>query len=62
MSFDQTAYINEYNKAAYEAITIRVPKGKKKLLKEYASKTGKSVNSIFIEAVELQCGIDLSKD
>lgn len=62
MAFDQVAYNNEYNKRAYEEIKIRVPKGKKNLLKEYAKKTGKSVNAIFIESVEAQHGIDLSKD
>ena len=35
-----------------ETINIRVPKGKKAIIKEYAEKRGESVNAFMIRAAE----------
>ena len=68
MAFDQTKYISEYVKANYDQVMIKVPKGKKAILKKLATDhnitddKGKiSVNRMVIEAVEEKYKIDLSK-
>lgn len=52
--------INEYNKANYERIYIRVPKTKKAILEELSRTTGKSINRLAIDALEKTYNIDLT--
>lgn len=68
MAFDQTKYIDEYVKENYDRVTIKIPKGKKALLKDLAVKhnitdaKGKiSVSRMIVEALEEKYGIDLGK-
>lgn len=62
MAFNPADYKMSFDKENYERIAFRVPKGKKAELVKYAEKTGKSVNAVIIEAIEQQCGLNLSKD
>lgn len=41
-----------YNKKAYDRIEIKVKKGRKKLIFDYAAKQGKSVNQFIVELVD----------
>lgn len=52
--------INEYNKDHYFKLAIRIPKSKRDELDVLSQKLGKSVNALFIEAVEAQYGIDIT--
>lgn len=68
MAFNQNKYINNYVKENYDRIEVRVPKGKRMILKKLATDhnitddKGKiSVGRMFIEAVEEKYRIDLSK-
>ena len=58
--FDQTKYINEYKKAHYATIKVNIPKDKKLILQELSKTTGKSINRLFIEAVEKVHNVDLT--
>lgn len=59
---DESKYkkTNEYNKDHYFKLAIRIPKSKRDALDELSQKLGKSINSLFIEAVEAQYGIDIT--
>ena len=48
--FNQIAYQNEYNKMNYDRIEIKVPKGKKAVIKEAAKAAGQSVNEFINQA------------
>lgn len=68
MAFNQIKYIDEYDKANYDRITIKVPKGKKALIKKMAQENNftddkgrVSVNRMIVEAIETTYHIDLSK-
>lgn len=68
MAFDQTKYINDYVKENYDRIEIRVPKGKREILKKLAKEhnitddKGKvSVGRMMVEAIEEKYGVDLSR-
>lgn len=50
--FNQIAYQNEYNKLNYDRIEIKVPKGKKAVIKEAATAAGQSLNEFITQAVE----------
>ena len=41
--------VQKYCKANYDNITVRVPKGKREVYKEYAESQGKSLNALIIE-------------
>lgn len=41
-----------YNKKAYDRIEIKVKKGRKNLIFEYAAKRGKSVNQFIVELID----------
>ncbi len=41
-----------YNKKAYDRIEIKVKKGRKRLVFEYAAKHGKSVNQFIVELID----------
>lgn len=61
MSFDQSKYIQEFVKESYDRIVVQVPKGKRVLVKEAASKLGLSMNQAVVEAIEQTYGLDLSR-
>lgn len=68
MAFNQNQYVSEYVKANYDQVMVKVPKGKKAILKQLAQDNhitddkGKiSVNRMIIEALEEKYHIDLSK-
>ena len=41
-----------YNKKAYDRIDVIVPKGKRKLIQEFAKKQGLSTNKFINEAID----------
>ncbi len=41
-----------YNKKAYDRIEIKVKKGRKKIIFDYAQKEGKSVNQFIVELID----------
>lgn len=41
-----------YNKKAYDRIEIKVRKGRKKLIFDYAAEQGKSVNQFIVELID----------
>ena len=48
----QYVSLEEYRKTKYEDLRIRVPKGKKEEIKDFVSKTGKSLNAFVNEAID----------
>ena len=50
--FNQIAYQNEYNKLNYDRIEIKVPKGKKAVIKGAATAAGQSVNEFINQAID----------
>ncbi len=48
----QHVSLEEYRKTKYEDLRIRVPKGKKEEIKDFVSKTGKSLNAFVNEAID----------
>ena len=60
MAFDANQYKNQFNKDTYANFKIRVPKSKKQVIDNLAQSTGKSINRLFIEAVEKVYHIDLT--
>lgn len=54
--FNQIAYQNEYNKKNYDRIEIKVPKGKKAVIKEAAKVAGQSVNEFINQAIDERMG------
>lgn len=61
MAFDQNKYITEFKRDNYDAVTFLIPKGKKKVLKDYAQKQGLSVSQVVVRALEEQYRLDLGK-
>ena len=53
---NQIAYQNEYNKLNYDRIEIKVPKGKKAVIKEAAKAAGQSVNEFISQAIDEKMG------
>ena len=47
-----------YNKKAYDRISLVVPKGKRQVIKDFAQKQGKSLNSFICEAIEAKMHIN----
>ena len=43
-----------YNKKKYDRINVVVPKGKRQLIAEFASKHGKSMNKFICDAIDAQ--------
>ena len=41
-----------YNKKAYDRIDVIVPKGKRKVIKDFAQKQGKSTNRFINDAID----------
>ena len=50
--FNQIAYQNEFNKRNYDRIEIKVPKGKKAVIKAAATEAGQSVNEFISQAID----------
>lgn len=50
--FNQIAYQNEFNKRNYDRIEIKVPKGKKAVIKAAATAAGQSVNEFIAKAID----------
>ena len=48
----QKRAVAKFNKANYEAITIRVKKGQKESISAHAEATGESLNAFIIRAIE----------
>lgn len=42
----------KYNEKAYDRIELKVPKGKKAVIKDFAEKQNKSVNGFVNEAID----------
>ena len=53
--------LEEYRKTKYEDLRIRVPKGKKEIIKEYVKSTGESLNSFVNNAIDEKIERDKSK-
>ena len=62
MAFDKQKYDNEFIKTNYDNIVLRLPKGKREVVKKAAANHGKSVNTFIVDALESCYHIDLSKD
>ena len=58
--FDATKYKTQYNKEKYYNAKIKIPKEKKEVLDALVETTGKSINRLFVEAVEKQHNVDLT--
>lgn len=50
--FDPTAYKTEYNRQAYDQITLRVPKGERERIARTAAERGLSVNEYIRSLIE----------
>lgn len=61
MAFDQTKYIDDYKKQNYDRMTFFVPKGKGKVIKDYAKSLGLSPSQVIIRALENQYSLDMAK-
>ena len=54
--FNQIAYQNEFNKRNYDRIEIKVPKGRKAVIKAAATAAGQSVNEFIAKAIDERMG------
>jgi len=45
-------YNNDYNKKAYDRISLMVPKGKKELIQQKANECGESANAFINRAID----------
>ena len=50
--FNQIAYQNEFNKRNYDRIEIKVPKGRKAVIKAAATAAGQSVNEFIAKSID----------
>ena len=50
--------VQKYCKANYDNITVRVPKGKREVYKEYAESQGKSLNALIVELLDREMSRD----
>ena len=69
MAFDQNKYIDEYVNNNYDRVVIKIPKGKRDIIKKIATERnitddkGKvSVTRMIVEAIEEKYGVDLGKE
>lgn len=53
--FDQIAYISAYNEATYDRLTLRIPKGQKKVIQDRAAEKGMSVNAYIADLIKKDC-------
>lgn len=61
MAFDSNKYITSYTKENYDRISILVPKGCGKVIKDEAKFRGISVTKYIVHALEECYFLDLSK-
>ena len=54
----QQKAVKKYMKANYDEIKVRVPKGKKQIIKDFAESKGKSVNGFINEAIDKEMNSD----
>lgn len=47
------SYNNEYNKGAYDRISLMLPKGKKEEIQQRTAGSGESVNAFIKRAIDL---------
>lgn len=52
MAFDANAYKSEFNRQAYDQITLRVPKGERDKIAKQAAGRGLSLNQYIISLIE----------
>jgi predicted HicB family RNase H-like nuclease len=52
---------DKYNKAKYEDLRVRVPRGKKEIIQSHAQAQGKSVNGFINEAIDEKMQRDIKK-
>ena len=57
--FNQKEYEARFKKENYDQLKLDIPKGNKRLLKEYAESNGLSMADLIVAAVKRQYGIDL---
>lgn len=51
-------YNNEFNRQAYDRVSLILPKGTKEEIKEHAESRGESLNSFIKRAIENQIQLD----
>ncbi len=61
MAFDKNSYGNEFKRQNYDRVTVLLPKGKAKTLKDEAATREKSTSQFIVEAIEHCYKLDLSK-
>lgn len=61
MAFDQNRYISDFKRENYDQMAFLVPKGRRKIIKDYASKQGLSVSQLVVRALEECYKLDLSR-
>ena len=47
------SYNNDYNKGAYDRVSLMLKKGKKEIIQQVASANGESVNAFIIRAIDM---------
>lgn len=57
MGKTSSAVKNRYNAKAYDQLPVRVPKGRKATVEEYAKATGESVNGLINSLLRNAIGI-----
>ena len=57
MSRTSTAVKNRWNKKAYDAINLRIPKGQKQVIETFASDRGESVNGLINRLIQTELGL-----
>ena len=50
---DAVKYTNEFNKQAYDRISLMLKKGKKEIIQQKAKENGESVNAFINRAIDL---------
>ena len=61
MSKTSNAVKDRWNAKAYDNITLRVPKGRKRLIEAFAKKQGRSVNSFINDQIYTAMGFTESE-
>ena len=52
VSEKQKRYADKYIKSTFDEIKVRVPKGKKEAIKDYATQKGESLNSFINRSID----------
>ena len=50
--FNQTEYVNDFNRKKYDRINLMITAGNKEIIKSRAAKKGKSVNQYLNDLIE----------